>query len=61
MRKKSAQNGLYLRSASLRGSRMPAYLDEMSRVLRCVRLAAYRAWQAFQRLSNVFMMDRSAG
>jgi len=61
MRKKSAQNRLCTRSAVLRGSRTLAYLDEMSRVLGSGRPAVHRARLVFQRLSNAFMMDRSAG
>ena len=56
MRKKSAENRLCTRSAS----RKLAYLDDMSRMLRAVRLAAHRARLVFQRFSNAFMIDRSA-
>ena len=60
MRKKSAENRLCTRSASLRGTRKLAYLDDMSRMLRAVRLAAHRARLVFQRFSIAFMIDRSA-
>ncbi len=56
MRKKSAENRLGTRSAS----RKLAYLDDMSRMLRAVRLAAHRTRLVFQRFSNAFMIDRSA-